>query len=317
MQIPTFMSLAEKNLTVHSANLSILPMCCGVYGDGDSAGGDLLPSMKLQTLSSTARRGGGACSLTKSRFKDTDKSSMSGNSSEPTRGSIFGDLRGHLSRLGRQESSEAPNPSSMGCLLHGETQDRQSDQNVSASELHEQPTEVWIPSDEGDTSSATIKKGSLRGVTISRTVNGNSLASNFCQDPSHCSHSAEAYQVPYIFEFIPFPGHTCMGRGTIPLGTVLVSIDCNSEITPAFKFNASFQRLLNKYNHQSHISPNDPVELRNVTGVTLRSRVEFRSAVRLTRDMRERKMLVVTLLKSYPRCEECKERGRLHENPPS
>jgi hypothetical protein len=292
-------------------------MCCGLYGDGDRTGGDLHPSMNLQTLSSTVRRGCGACSLKKSGFEDTDNSSISGNSSEPTRGSPFGDLRRRLSRLGRQESSEALNPPSMVCLLHRKTQDRQPDQNVSTSELHEQPTKVWIPSDEGDTSSMATRNGSLGGITISRTIHGNPRASNCSQGPSHCSHSTGAVRVPYIFEFAPFPGHTCMGRGTIPLGTVLVSIDCNSEITPAFKFNASFQRLLNKYNHQSHISTNDPIELRNVTEVTLRSRVEFRSAVRLMRDMREKKMLVVTLLKSYPRCEECKERGRLHENPPS
>jgi hypothetical protein len=124
--------------------------------------------------------------------------------------------------------------------------------------------------------------------------------------------------VPYIFEFVPFPGHICTRRGTIPLGTVTVSVDGNTETPHSFKYDASFQGLLNDYNSQNRsLFAIEPVEIHHVTEVSLQSRIEFSASVQLVRDIREKKILVVTLLKRYPGCPECRNRGRLHDVPTS
>ena len=246
-------------------------------------------------------------------------SNMSDMSVEPTRRSPFRNLRRRLSRLGSRGadgSVEASNPPTDVFNDHQNEQDGRPGQN-STSKRNEQPTELWIPSDEEDASSMTARKRSLKDVAIVQALSGSSRIGDSSQGPPKHSHSGGTFRVPYIFEFAPFPRHICMGRGTIPLGTIIVSIDSNSEVTPAFKFNASFQRLLNKYNHRNLSVANDLVELRNVTKVTLRSRVEFNASVRLVREMRERKVLVVTLFKSYPGCKECKKRGKVDDNPPS
>lgn len=247
---------------------------------------------------------------------------MNGSSGERTGRLTFQNLCRRLSRLGRRDLDGSIQAANVLAYLpvvpkskNPNEKPGQPGQKASSYERHEQLTEVGIPICEEDSSSATIANRLMRGVPITTTVRGHTAVRNFGQCQSHHLHYAGTFRVPYIFEFVPFPGHTCMGRGTIPLGKIIVCVDNNSRITRAFKYNASFRSLLNKYNHNNRVIANDPVELRHVTGVTLRSKVEFRSSVRLVRDMRERKILVVTLLKSYPGCQECQERGRFHDCP--
>lgn len=95
-------------------------------------------------------------------------------------------------------------------------------------------------------------------------------------------------------------------------------VDGNTEIPHSFKYDASFQRLPDDYNYQNRsVFAIEPVELHHVTEVSLQSRVEFSASVQLVKDIREKKILVVTLLKRYPGCPECKKRGKLHDVPTS
>jgi hypothetical protein len=193
-----------------------------------------------------------------------------------------------------------------------QVQDVQPYRKSTLSERNDHPTELWT--DEAEPSSTTAENGSPRDIAIAQLQDSNVRTSHSCRSLSRRSRSSGTLRVPYIFEFVPFPGHTCTGRGTIPLGKVTVYIDENTEKPHKFKYDASFRRLLNNYNSQNRrVFATEPVELHHVTEVSLQSRVEFSASVQSVRDIREKKILVVTLLKRYPGCPECRDRGRLHD----
>jgi hypothetical protein len=266
-------------------------MCC-FCGRIKMARTGLTPENGSQKLS----RGGGVDlrkELSNNGVEDTNGPSISGNH-EPTRIHWTSD----------------------DSALQDQIQDFHPFRNVPSSGPHTQLPEVWT--DNGNPSSTVAENGSLRDAAIAQSENSNTRTSNSYPSSSRRPPSSEAFRVPYIFEFVPFPGHTCTGRGTIPLSTVTVSVEGTTEDIQYFKYDSSFQRLLNIYNYQNRrVFANEPVELRHVTEVSLQGRVEFSASVRLARSMREKKVLVVTLLKRYPGCPECRSRGRLHDDPPS
>ncbi|PMD27197.1 hypothetical protein NA56DRAFT_640928 [Hyaloscypha hepaticicola] len=198
--------------------------------------------------------------------------------------------------------------------LQDQVEDIQPYGDLLSSGWNAQPTEVWT--DNGNPNFTTAENGSLRDAAIAQSEHSNFRTSNSCQSPSRRPRSRETFRVPYVFEFVPFPGHICTGRGTIPLGTVTVSVDENAESPLSFKYDASFRRLLNEYNSQNRrVFANEPVALRHFTEVSLRCRIEFSASVQLVRDIRVKKILVATLLKRYPECQECRNRGRLQDVP--
>jgi hypothetical protein len=216
-----------------------------------------------------------------------------------------------LSRVNVSDSIFGSNPSPTVFVLRDDAEEGQSCENAPFAEQEAQPTEVGT--DEENISSLTAENGSLRDGAMVKTAHAKTRTTSPCQGSPNRSHSPETLQVPYLFEFVPFSGHTCTGRGTIPLGTIIVSVNSNTENPSSSKYN-TFQGHLNKYNHKNSVFADDPVELHHVTGVTLRSIVELSASVRVVRDMRERRMLVVILLKSYPGCQGCQRRGKLHDN---
>lgn len=251
------------------------------------------PENDVQTLS----RGDGLDSgkgLSENGIKDTNGPSISGSNKESTR----------------------PHRTFHVSALQDQVEDIQPYGDLLSSGRNAQPTEV--STDNGNPNFTTAENGSLRDAAIAQSEHSNFRTSNSCQSPSRRPRprSRETFRVPYIFEFAPFPGHTCTGRGTISLGTVTVSVDENIERPLSFKYDASFRRLLNEYNSQNRrVFANEPVALRHVTEVSLRYRIEFRASVQLVRDIRVKKILVVTLLKRYPGCPECRNRGRLQDVP--
>lgn len=263
-------------------------MCC-FCGRSKKSISELAPENDPQT---PRRREGDDTrkGLLKNGVEDTNGPSISGSNNGSTR------------------SHQTPHVS----ILQGQFEEAQSYRNGLSSKRNAQPTEVWA--DNGIPSLIRTENGSLGDVAIGQSEHSNIKTSHSCRSLSRRPRSSETFRVPYIIEFVPFPGHTCTGRGTIPLGTVTVSVDENTEQPHYFKYDASFQRLLNNYNSQNRrVFATEPVQLHHVTEVSLQSRVEFSASVRLVRDIREKKILVVTLLKRYPGCPECRDRGRLHD----
>jgi hypothetical protein len=298
-----------------------------VGGDGrdlevEHHGFKVLPSgdeVKQHNFKALSQRGG--ASLCKRWWtkgsRDPNFSSMNAESNQNTQALPLRKLRQRLSlstfaRFERGDSSGSGRSPVFSIPVA--RQNGQAIQTVPPAKRHEHLRNVSLSSDETGDSSMTVSDRSLLNLALAQKISDKAQTSNKSQCSSSRRPLAENLWVPYIFEFVPFPGHTCMGRGTIPLGNVAVSVDSRSGPLSSFRYNSSFQRLLNRYNHQSHLFLRDPLELRHVTQVTLRNRVEFSASVLIVRAMRERKVLVVTLLKSYPDCQQCKERGRLLNN---
>ncbi len=263
-------------------------MCC-FYGPFKKPKSGLAPESDPQTPSSRdslePRRG-----LLEDWVEDTHGPIVCGSSNESTRS----------------------HPTSHVSILQGQFENVQSYRNLLSSERNAQQTELWA--DNASPSFTTAENAPLMDVATAQSERSSIRTSNSCQSPLERPRSSETFRVPYIFEFVPFPGHICTGRGTIPLGTVTVSVDGDTKTPHSFKYDASFQRLFNDYNYRNRrVFAIEPVELHHVTEVSLQSRVEFRALVKLVRDIREKKILVVTLLKRYPGCPECRDRGRLHD----
>ena len=75
--------------------------------------------------------------------------------------------------------------------------------------------------------------------------------------------------------------------------------------------------MLNNYNCQDVALVEDAVELRHVTKVDVQILVEIRASEGVISGVRKIAVLVISLLKSYPRCQVCKARGRVDGEPPS
>jgi hypothetical protein len=88
-----------------------------------------------------------------------------------------------------------------------------------------------------------------------------------------------------------------------------VSLPSDSETIPPLKYDGLLKELLERYNTESPIFSNDPVSLCHVTDINLRSRVRVRNSAAGLERVRE-DIWVVSLLKSHPSCQECRERGR-------
>ena len=204
--------------------------------------------------------------LSENGVEHTNDPSLSGNDNDPTRSH----RTSHIS------------------ALQDQVEDVQPYRNLLPLERNPQATEVWA--DNRNPSFITAESGSLRDAAIAQSEHSNIRTSNPCQGSPRRPRSSETFRAPYIFEFVPFPGHICTGRGTIPLGTVIVSVDENTESPLSFKYDASFRRLLNEYNSRKRrVFANEPVALRHVTEVSLRCRIEFSASVQLVRDIRVKK----------------------------
>jgi hypothetical protein len=249
--------------------------------------------------------------------EDSTGSSTSGSNNEPTIKIHSKKLSRCLSRSGGGNGVDPCGSSDLAPLVsipQDQVQDVQTYRKSAFSERNDHPTEVWT--DEAEPSSTTAENRSPRDIAIAKLQDSNFRTRNSCQGPPARSRSRKNLQVPYIFEFVPFPGHTCTGRGTIPLGKVTISVEGNTHSSHNFQYDSSFQRLLNDYNSRNRrLFATEPVKLHHVTEVSLQSRVEFSASVQLVRDIREKKILVVTLLKRYPGCPECRNRGRLQDVP--
>jgi hypothetical protein len=199
------------------------------------------PAVDLQTI----HQRGGAGSRKRwwrNNLRDTDTPSISDNSSEITRRYPFQKLHRRLSNLDQGGFNELRgdfNQSTTVFVLRDDAQESLTCENPLSAEQCPQPTKMWT--DEEDANSTTTEKGSLKDVAMVKPVHGKARTTNPCQGSSNRLHSTETLRVPYIFEFVPFPGHTCTGRGKIPPGTVVVSVDLNTGNPSSFKYNTSFQ----------------------------------------------------------------------------
>jgi hypothetical protein len=162
-----------------------------------------------------------------------------------------------------------------------------------------------------------FRNGSPNYAAIGQKILSNNRPAANAKVPSKQMYSSGTFRVPYIFEFVPFPGHTCKGRGTTQLETVVITVDRNSQLNRPFRYDKSFQTLLNKHNLQNSELADKPIEFRHVTKVEMQTMFELRSSGGVIRNMRERIALVVTPLKSYPDCQECLKRGKLYAKPSS
>jgi len=198
-----------------------------------------------------------------------------------------------------------------------EPPDLRSSRDSPSVEQHEQPTDARIPSEVKRVASIGFRNGSPNDAAMGQKILSNKRRATRAQVPSKQMYSSRTFRVPYIFEFVPFPGHTCKGRGTTQLETVVINVDSNSQLNRSFRYDTSFQTLLNKYNLQNSELADSPIEFRHVTKVEMQTMFELRSSGGVIRNMRERRALVVTLLKSYPDCQEYMERGKVYAKPSS
>jgi len=262
------------------------------------------PTLNLRGGSGNGRR------WWRTSYTDTNESTESDSSSEIER-SPFRHLRRYVRGLGRTERNETvdlPDPS----LHQDQVFDLHRGRLYPSAECDEQPPEVRLPREVEHASQARFGNRPDGTVAISQTVRCSPSQSS----PSH-KHPSVTFRLPYTFVFAPFPGHTCIGRGTSPLGTISVCIDSNSQLTQPFRYDAAFQSILNNFNCQDVALVEDPVERRHVTKAEVQILVEIRSSEGIVSGIKKRRALVISLLKSYPSCWACKERGRVDDETPS
>ena len=236
---------------------------------------------------------------------DTDESIENDSSSEIER-SPFRYLRRYLRGVRKTDRHKTVDLHDVS-LPHYQTHDSYSGRTPPSAEREEHSAKVRRPNEAEQTNPTTF--GSRPRPTSVCQI----MHRNYSRCSSSHSRRSGNFRVPYTFVFAPFPGHTCLGRGIVLLGTIVVKIDGNSQLARLFKFDATFQSMLNNYNCQDPALVKDPVELRHVTKVDMQSLIEIRASEGVASNLRNRRVLVITLLKSYPGCQVCKVRGRVDD----
>ncbi|KAN0108113.1 hypothetical protein V8E51_007855 [Hyaloscypha variabilis] len=165
-------------------------------------------------------------------FMSGGESDVSDDSSDFER-SPFRHLRRYLRCPLGTDSNETRDLSDVS-LPRIEPPDLRSSRDSPSVEQHEQPTDARIPSEVKRVASIGFRNGSPNDAAMGQKILSNKRRATRAQVPSKQMYSSRTFRVPYIFEFVPFPGHTCKGRGTTQLETVVINVDSNSQLNRSF-----------------------------------------------------------------------------------